>query len=257
MPDPSHSDPESIQKQVVFSFFEKNNEWQGEAYDALDDYQSRLLRRRRDYAVKMLKEIPTSQHGKALDIGCGSGAYLERLLEMGYEVTGIDISEGMLDASRRRLGINSDKSDLVHLMLGDIESLPLPDAEFDVVICIGVVGYLFMDDRALSEIRRVLKTGGYLLLYLSNICSLSNIDFLFRRRLKSFFRSNPALESSIALPDYAVEMKWAKEHKNYFYKAYNPWKYERVMAGLKFKPIDAMTFGFEFRLLRRYSYSSS
>ncbi|MFZ1080353.1 MAG: methyltransferase domain-containing protein [Candidatus Kryptoniota bacterium] len=251
MSDSSDNKSELTQKQSVFSFFDKNEAWQGELYDALDDYQSRLLRRRRDYAMDMLEKLPTLHRGKALDIGCGSGAYLERLLEMGFEVTGVDISEGMLEASRRRLGIDGNKSGRVHLALGDIESLPLPDAEFDLVICIGVVGYLFLDDKAQLEIHRVLKPGGCLLLYLSNIFSLSNIDFLFRQKLRTFFKSKLEQENSISLPDYAVEIKWAKEHEKYFYKAYNPWKYERVMAGRGFKLIDAMTFGFESRLLRR------
>jgi len=242
---------ESVQKQIVYSFFDKNDAWQGEAYDILNDYQSRLLRRRRQYSIGMLEKFPGICRGKALDIGCGAGAYLEKLLKLGFEVTGVDISDGMLAASRKRLSIDCNETDRVHLKLGDIESLPLPDGEFDVVICIGVVGYLFQDDRAQSEIRRVLKPGGHLLLYLSNICSSSNIDFLVRRKIKSLLEPDKQEAGSMPLPSYAVELKWAREHQKYFYKAYNPWRYERFMAQNGFKLVDAMTFGFEFRLLRR------
>jgi len=239
------------QKQNVLSWFNQNIEWQGEFYDVLNDYQSRLLRRRREYVIGILKGLTVPLKGKALDIGCGSGAYLEKLLAMGFEVTGVDISPVMLAASRKRLGIDSNDSNRIHLKLGDIERLPLPDGEFDLVICIGVLGYLFDDEHAQSEIRRVLKPGGYLVLILSNIYSLSNLDFVIRQKLKSFLKLKSQKQNSISFPEYAIEIKWAIEHGRYYYKAYNPWKYERAMTGWGFKLIDAMTFGFEFRLPRK------
>jgi len=240
-----------IQKENVLSYFDKNDAWQDELYDGLDDYQSRLLRRRREYAIYMLKNQTALGRGKVLDVGCGSGAFLKELRDMGFDVTGVDISQGMLAASRKRLGVEGHKSIRVHLVPGDIECLPFQREEFDLVICIGVVGYLFQDEQALSEIYRVLKPGGHLLIYLSNVYSLFNIDFVFRQRAKSFLKLRSKEGNCLSIPEYALEMKWAKDHEKFFYKAYNPWKYERVLATHGFKLISAITFGFEFRRFRR------
>ena len=55
----------------------------------------------------------------------------------------------------------------------------------------------------------------------------------------------------VPVPDYAIEMEWAIEHEKFFYKAYNPWRYENHLAGFGLQAIDSLTFGFEFRFLRR------
>ena len=243
--------PQIDQKQNVHSYFNQSKGWQGELYSDQDDYFARAIKRRKVYALEMLKTYVHPLGGKALDVGCGSGIYVEALKDLGYEVMGVDMSEEMITSTRIRLDMQSNDSEKVHLRVGDVENIPAKDNEFDLVICIGVFGYLLSDEKAQAEIRRVLKPNGKLILNLTNIYSLSDIDFVFRKKLKSLLGKKPDDDDKAKCPDYAIQSEWTITERNYFFKAYNPWKYERVMAKEGFKLNKAMTYGFEFRILRK------
>ena len=243
--------PQIDQKQNVHSYFNQSKGWQGELYGEQDDYFARVIRRRKEYSLALLNEFVDDTSGKVLDIGCGSGVYVEALYKMGFDVTGVDMSEEMIASTRKRMEMVGNDSDKIHLRIGDVENIPAPDNEFDLVICIGVFGYLLSDERAQAEIRRVLKPNGKLVLNLTNIYSLSDIDFVFRKRIKSLFRKGTDVDDKAKCPDYAVQSNWTITERKYFFKAYNPWKYERVMAKEGFRKLRAMTYGFEFRILRK------
>jgi arsenite methyltransferase len=99
-----------------------------------------------------------------LDLGCGAGTDLlvaAQMVGAGGHVIGIDMTPGMLAramASAREMGV----SDRVELHESLIESLPLPDAEVDVVISNGVIDLVPDKDAVFAEIDRVLKPGGRL-----------------------------------------------------------------------------------------------
>ncbi len=99
-----------------------------------------------------------------LDLGCGAGTDLLIAAEMvGPEghVIGVDLTPGMLKlamASAREMGV----ADRVELHESLIESLPLPDAEVDIVISNGVIDLVPDKDAVFAEIDRVLKPGGRL-----------------------------------------------------------------------------------------------
>jgi arsenite methyltransferase len=99
-----------------------------------------------------------------LDLGCGAGTDLLIAAQMvGPEghVIGVDMTPGMLRlamASAREMGV----ADRVELHESLIESLPLPDAEVDIVISNGVIDLVPDKDAVFAEIDRVLKPGGRL-----------------------------------------------------------------------------------------------
>jgi SAM-dependent methyltransferase len=95
---------------------------------------------------------------RILDAGCGDGPLMAALRERGAVVTGFDKSAGMLELARRRLGDDAD------LQVADLASpLPFPDGTFDDVIASLVLHYLEDWGPALTELRRVLKPGGRLI----------------------------------------------------------------------------------------------
>jgi len=147
--------------------------------------------------------------------------------------------------------MEENDSERVHLRQGDVENIPLPDNQFDLVLCVGVFGYLLSDERAQAEIRRVLKPGGILLLNLTNMFSMSDADFVVRKKLRSLFGGKKAVENQESCPDYAIQSEWMMKHRKYFFKSYNLRKYERILGDRGFRRIDAMTYGFEFRIFRR------
>ena len=78
-------------------------------------YPNLYLRHR--YILDLLKKHIHKGKTKVLDIGCGSGIMAKDLLDMGCEVWAVDISQDMIDASRKTIGKNSK----VHYSIQDIE----------------------------------------------------------------------------------------------------------------------------------------
>jgi ubiquinone/menaquinone biosynthesis C-methylase UbiE len=96
-----------------------------------------------------------------VDVGCGSGWYLELLLRMGADVTGVDYSAEMLRLSHQRL-VGWDSAHW-RLVQSDARALDLPSAQFDVAIAVGLLDYLPDPSLAMRELQRVLNPGGRLI----------------------------------------------------------------------------------------------
>ena len=95
-----------------------------------------------------------------LDIGCGGGATLQRLLKRSKEarVYGIDISEESVAKARK---VNADVlNKQVFVTQGSAEKLPYPDGTFDLVTAVETVYFWPNLPGCLQEVRRVLKPGG-------------------------------------------------------------------------------------------------
>lgn len=89
--------------------------------------------------------------GRCLEVGCGSGLHLPALVELGWTVTGIDLSADQLRVARRRMG------ESVELLQADAASLPFADTTFDAVV--GAFIHTDLDDwpAAVREKARVLR----------------------------------------------------------------------------------------------------
>jgi len=100
---------------------------------------------------------------RVLDVGCATGRLLARLADAGAtQLAGSDLAPRILTTARTKLepyGLGID------LRSADAEdALPWPDGTFDVVTTTGVLHHFFHPDAALSEMRRVLRAGGRLVL---------------------------------------------------------------------------------------------
>jgi SAM-dependent methyltransferase len=97
-----------------------------------------------------------------LDAGCGDGRYLAALdAELPARVAGVDISERILDTARARV----PRADLRQ---ANLESLPFPDGEFDLVLSSQVIEHVVDAPAALQELARVLRPDGTLVLSTDN-----------------------------------------------------------------------------------------
>ena len=95
-----------------------------------------------------------------LDIGCGGGATLKRLLERSRDaqVYGIDISEESVAKARKVNAKELDKQ--VFVCQGSAEKLPYEDNKFDLVTAVETVYFWPNLPSCLQEVNRVLKPGG-------------------------------------------------------------------------------------------------
>src|SRR5207302_6270224 len=73
--------------------------------------------------------------GRLLDVGCGTGVLALRLAELGYDVVGLDPSEGMLEVMRRR-------APGVQAVQGSGTELPFADGEFDVALSVATMHHI-------------------------------------------------------------------------------------------------------------------
>ncbi len=109
--------------------------------------------------AKALGGDPEQPFDRALEIGAGTGYFSLNLLATGAirEATATDISPGMLAA----LGASAEELGLeVETVVTDAESLPFPDASFDLVFGHAVLHHIPDLRKAMSEFRRVLRPGG-------------------------------------------------------------------------------------------------
>ena len=240
------------QRERVRAFFDGHRDWQGDYYSKGGAYFSHLLCRRKELIVKAIAELPRPARATALDIGCGSGVYTEELLRLGYATTGMDLSEEMIASCKRRFAGLPNIAPAVHLQVGDVEHLPFEDASFNLVLCVGVLGYLIDDEQAVRELVRVVKPGGHVVINVTNAFSLSDLDTRARAAVRALV-SPPRGTAAIppALP-YAIRSAWMERTRHYANKSYRLGRFEKFLALHGLTRRSSFTFGFEFRLLRRF-----
>ena len=94
---------------------------------------------------------------RVLDLGCGGGFLAEELSRRGAKVVGVDPSHGAIAAGVDHARLSGLEIDYV---AGVGESIPLPDASCDVVVCVDVLEHVADLPRVIAEVRRVLRHGG-------------------------------------------------------------------------------------------------
>ena len=107
--------------------------------------------------LQKLTRFPQPQ--SILDVGCGTGELLTQITgRMDASLAGLDLSPNMVAVARKKLGNSVD------LQVGDSEALPWEAATFSVVLCTLSFHHYPHPNQALTEMRRVLKPGGMLIL---------------------------------------------------------------------------------------------
>lgn len=127
---------------------------------------------------------------RVLDLGCGTGRIIQMLKESGAEVVALDISEKMVNATKRKFPD-------IECVVGDSENLPFEDGSFDMVL--GLFWIVHLGDLRLSfdEVYRVLKNGGRFI--------LSNINQKKAPKLTTKSGENIVIESYYHMPKKVVE----------------------------------------------------
>ena len=98
-----------------------------------------------------------------LDVGCGNGAFTERLIERAApsSVDAVDPSAGQLAYARARPG-----AALARFSQGDAQALPFADAAFDIAAMALVIAFVPEPQKAAAEMARVTRPGGLVATYM-------------------------------------------------------------------------------------------
>lgn len=117
--------------------------------------------------VKLICEEVQDRRARILDVGCGTGANLLMLSEFG-DAEGVDVSPDAIKFCHER--------GLANVKLGEAESLPYADGNFDLVTALDVVEHIDDDVGGLREMRRVLRKGGRVLLFVPTFMFLWGVQ---------------------------------------------------------------------------------
>jgi ubiquinone/menaquinone biosynthesis C-methylase UbiE len=95
---------------------------------------------------------------RMLDVGCGSGRFAIKMAPLVAHVTGVDLTDAMLDQARRAQA--EAKIANVLWRQCDVTELPFDDATFDIVSSQAMLHHVASPSRVIAEMRRVCKPGG-------------------------------------------------------------------------------------------------
>ncbi|HDQ05352.1 MAG TPA: class I SAM-dependent methyltransferase [Candidatus Bathyarchaeota archaeon] len=181
--------------------------------------------KRLNSALKMVDKLVADKHvhaKKALDFGAGTGNLTCKLLQMGYEVTAIDLSAEMCKILENKFRTYLDAKKLV-VINSPIEDVGFDRDEFDLITCYSVLHHLpdYMD--VIQRLCGFLKKGG--VMYLDHEASpfywKSEESNLAQLMKLVYFHSNPLLNAlyfrilGVNVPsfDYGLSDYWHnKEH---------------------------------------------
>jgi len=124
-----------------------------------------------DYIKRVLSAPKNSTF---LDAGCGTGAHSIRLAKRGFSVLAVDFSESILKKAELNFR-SSGLLDNIKLQRENIISLSFSDGTFDYILCWGVLMHIPDLEKAISELGRVLKNGGILVIGEGNMFSIQSI----------------------------------------------------------------------------------
>ncbi|QQL48487.1 bifunctional demethylmenaquinone methyltransferase/2-methoxy-6-polyprenyl-1,4-benzoquinol methylase UbiE [Mucilaginibacter ginkgonis] len=150
-----YNTPQSTKKEQVADMF---NNISG-TYDFLNHFLSLGI----DiiWRKKAINELRASKPAHILDVATGTGDFAFEAIKIlkPQEVTGVDISQGMLNIAQQKIG-KRGLSDIFNVKKGDSEKLPFEDNTFDAVtVAYGVRNFENLE-TGIADMLRVLKPGG-------------------------------------------------------------------------------------------------
>lgn len=117
-----------------------------------------VYQRRFRFVLHQLHDAP---YERVLEVGCGAGLLLANLKTGTARVVGLDLHEALPRVRRMLSAVHQTDEPLVR---GNVLALPFREASFDAILCMSVLEHLRDLDRAIGELRRVLRPEGKLVL---------------------------------------------------------------------------------------------
>lgn len=199
-------------------------------------------KRKREKAVLSLLE--TNPKANYLDCGCGDGKFtLEMAKRIGASnINGIEVVSA---------GVKTAQKHGVKMVEGDLNSrLPFTDRCFDVITAVQVVEHLCDLDVFVSEIKRILKPAGYLVISTENLASWHNIFALILSEQPS---TGPFISQKFSIgfhPLYLEHLKTPRSKKPYLEGGFGHTKvmtykaFKELFIRYRFRIIDEVSCGF-------------
>jgi ubiquinone/menaquinone biosynthesis C-methylase UbiE len=153
------------QKQVDERFNAGSTFWR-DVYQRTDLFGI-VIRQRQVIALNYVEELSLPKTARVLEIGCGAGFMAIALAQNGFIVKAVDHASAMIELTQRHAK-QKGLDNRVHVSIEDAHELTFEDCSFDLIVALGVIGWLHDLRTGLVEIARVLKPGGYFVLSMRN-----------------------------------------------------------------------------------------
>lgn len=163
-----------------------------------------------------LYRLDLSSHERILDLGCGTGTLIQRLLHLApeLEIVGLDPSAEMLNIAQRKLPQS------VELRVGRADSIPFPTESFDLIISTNAFHYFRNPSQAIQEAKRVLKPNGHLVItdWCDDYLTCRICDIFLRLVNRAHFRTYSVSEcqrmlqgeglANVSIEKYKIDWLW-------------------------------------------------
>jgi SAM-dependent methyltransferase len=169
---------------------------------------------------RILEELGTGQarraaewlpsHRRVLEIGCSSGYLTHLFSNKSHAIVGVDMNRAALTKAHQRCA-------RIPVACADAEHLPFADDSFDAIVMLEVIEHTNSDVAAITELRRVLKPGGVLILSTPHAGLFSwldpyNVRQVFRQAFPALYRAGARMvrfESG----QYTDNMEWHRHYR--------------------------------------------
>jgi len=205
-----------------------------EIYDRRDPV-SVVQQYRLALALEWIDSLGLEPGETVLDAGCGSGIPTIELARRGGRVTAVDVSPAML-VDTRWMADEAAYSDRVRTCVGDVQALPFGDGTFGLVVALGLVPWAERPLRALAEMHRVLRPGGFAVVSATNRWSLVRV-----------LDPHPLRNPLLAPIGKFVRDLWPSRRNRGPGEAitvHGTREFDRLLTGTGFESVQARTYGF-------------
>ena len=142
---------------------EKMDEFFEARLDGYDEHMLTNIESANEFYPFTANQLPTSEHCHILDLGCGTGLELEQydLCNPSARVTGIDLSQGMLSALKKKF-LHKEMT----LICGSYFDVPFGVSLFDGAVSVESLHHFTKEEKVplYTKLHRALKEGGYFIL---------------------------------------------------------------------------------------------
>jgi len=128
------------------------------------------------------KHVP--KRAQIIDIGCAQGNFSSGLAALGYNVLGLDIRRKILRYAKWKSNKLKIDSRYINFIVGSTLNLPIADNTYDCILFLEIIEHLNSPEKALKELKRILKKDGILIL-----STVNNIGLLGRKSFSQFKRN--------------------------------------------------------------------
>ncbi len=200
------------------------------AHANITEWQQQLHSREREERLTLIDSKMTIPKDKFLDMGCGVGYVLDVARQRGYKPYGVDIADNL----------KIEHKDVVFLQ-GNIFDAKFPDHTFSAIFMDSVLEHVMNPMETLTELYRIMKSGGVFFVVVPNEDSLLNSFSRFMHAInfkaKSYAKIKPFVHP-------------------YHVQGYNTLSLKTALQGAGFKDVAISTFGGNYTFWKAYQFGT-